>query len=408
MLEDSALAISKRQKRDEPRYQLDNFASRTAAEKSNSIERCHDVSENHHIPLVDGQPPPGVHRPRLPSLTSAISSSRISDIEVYRSILATSTVISSPQIIEAESGARGETLPADLAHGNLQMSVHPTVRTESSGNPRCQEIDVAAHPSRTPILKINPHTDDKLPLSSLPADNPNILASIHAPLSSFPASLFTPDAYVATPSEDPTPVHMRKAHHNDQHAATEMTAVRKGGNPVPYASKTHARVISGFVPIATSTQRLEKHQSKPTKSKVATRSSTVQPERGSERDQVMKTGPTTVQYTETILDKFHAAPGSALEARATLTAGPSNVSAVEPSKANRKSTLPQKKSTILKGKKVEKARVTPLQYAQTLCDKIESLTKKSDYLTDKRVFYAGGDMHYASDVTMKKMSLVRL
>lgn len=401
-LEGSALATSKRQKRDERRSQIDSVASRVlVAEKFNSIEHCHDVGDKPHISLVDDQPSPGAHGPRLPSLTSAISRSRVSDNEVHRSILATSTVISSPQITEAESGTRGGTLPAGLAHGNLQMAVHSTARTEFSGNPN-REAGIAAQSSRNPILKIHPHPYDKAP-----ADDSRSLAIVHASLPSFAASPFTPNAYITTPSEEPTPVHTRNAHQNKQHAATEMTAVRKGGNFVSYALKTHARVISGFDPIATSTQRLEKHQSKPTKSKVAAHSNTVQSARGSERDQVMKSAPNPVQHTETILDKFHAAPGSALEARKTLTAGPSNVSAVESSKATRKSTLPQKKSTILKGKKAEKARVTPLQYAQTLCDKIENLTKKSDYLKDKRIFYAGGDMHYASDVTMKKMSLVR-
>jgi hypothetical protein len=67
-----------------------------------------------------------------------------------------------------------------------------------------------------------------------------------------------------------------------------------------------------------------------------------------------------------------------------------------------------KKPAMSKSKKKEKELVTPLAYAQILCNKLDVLAKKTDFLRGKRLFYTGGDMQYASQSTKKKMELVKL
>lgn len=414
MPEEFALTSAKRQKRDEPRLHQDNVVPRVVAERFLSPERWEDVSDDPHIWVVNDQPSPA-HVSRLPSLASTFSRDRISHNKVHNpTLVASIPPISSPRVIEGQSDMRGKTFRRGLAHDNLKILAHLTIRTEFCANPMRHATDTAVESAQRPFHEryARKPPDDKASLNAFPTANLRSDSSnsfiIHAPPPSFPTSSFTPDAYVIA-SEDPAPVLVRKADPNFEHMAIEMTVVRKGINPVLSTSKTHARIISEFEPIATSTQRPARPQSpQPIKSKVSAPLNAKQAERGSEPDQVMKSAPNPVQRTAVVLDNLHAAPVSALEARNNIIAIPFTVSAGESSTSKQKTLVAQKKSAIMKGKKFEKARVTPLAYAQTLCDKIGTVSKKTDFLAGKRVFYAGGDMHYASDATKKKMTLVRV
>lgn len=394
MSEDSALTFEKRQRRDEPRLQQDNVVR--IAESFLSQERYDDVSDDRHIWVVNDQPSLA-HAPLLPSLASIFSRDQISHNQVPKPTLAASIPPnSSPQMNEGQSDILGKTLSKGLAHDNLQTLAH---RTEFSTNPIRHATDITVQSSKRPFHEryARKPPDDKAPLR---LDSYNSF-TIHPPPPSFPTNSFAPDAYVI-PSEDLAPVRATKADPNVEHMAIEMT---NGSKPVPF---THAPIISEFEPIATSTQRPERPQSRPIKSKASSPLYAKQAERGSEPDQVMKSAPNPVQCTAAVLANLHATPVSALEARSRLIATPFIVSTGESSTSKQKTLVAQKKSTVVKGKKLEKARVTPLAYAQTLCNKIETVSKKTGFLAGKRVFYAGGDMHYASDATKKKMTLVRV
>jgi len=93
------------------------------------------------------------------------------------------------------------------------------------------------------------------------------------------------------------------------------------------------------------------------------------------------------------------------------TAPDAGVSSSVPPRADASNTKSKvtkdKKLTTSKNKKKEKELVTPLAYAQILCNKLDVLAKKTDFLKGKRLFYTGGDMQYASQSTKKKMELVR-
>jgi DNA polymerase lambda len=179
-------------------------------------------------------------------------------------------------------------------------------------------------------------------------------------------------------------------------------SIGKSGRPAQGPSS--ATSISGFLPQATSTQ-FPATPAGPVsvQNKVANYSrSKVTPK----RDRVLKLTPrhkgeadvsniTTPNATGVSIS---TAPDAGISSSVLPRAGASNTKPV---------IAKDKKLTTSKSKKKEKELVTPLAYARILCNKLDVLAKKTDFLKGKRLFYTGGDMQYASQSTKKKMELVR-
>lgn len=190
-----------------------------------------------------------------------------------------------------------------------------------------------------------------------------------------------------------------------EHRVAGVTSESTRHKPSPSAVTAAGTVISGFVPQASSTQLQDKYdEAGPRRREVWNHSSAARSGGGSKRDQIMNTAPNPVQPTDTILDTSSALLVSSSDILGVPT---KDRHTVAPIGGPSKSAVVQKKSTILKGKKTTKERVTPLAYAQTLCARLDILAKKTQFLKGKRVFYADGDFEYASEPTMKKMKLVR-
>jgi len=168
-------------------------------------------------------------------------------------------------------------------------------------------------------------------------------------------------------------------------------------------SQGSATAISEFLPQATSTQlpttptvSIQSKVSNFSRSKVA-----------SKRDRVLK--PASKHKAEADISNL-TSPDATRVPPISTTPDPGISSSVLPKTgaSNTKLTMAKdKKLTASKSKKKEKELVTPLAYAQILCNKLDVLAKKTDFLKGKKLFYTGGDMQYASQPTKKKMELVK-
>ncbi|KIM81992.1 hypothetical protein PILCRDRAFT_820876 [Piloderma croceum F 1598] len=275
-------------------------------------------------------------------------------------------------------------------------------RSKANATPQASSISPQELLSR-PTYKTPNHTDGnkhRQPISTTPA---NVFpASDAAAIQPSQASSITPltlnpsKVTSSSHSEAPTTKHMRD---NVDSSLVKSQSIDKSGRPTQGPSS--ATSISEFLPQATSTQ-LPATPAGPV-SKVANFSrSKVTPK----RDRVLKLPPkhkaetdisniTTPNATEVSIS---TAPDAGVSSSVLPKAGASNTKPV---------VAKDKKLAASKSKKKEKELVTPLAYARILCNKLDVLAKKTDFLKGKRLFYTGGDMQYASQSTKKKMELVR-
>lgn len=413
---------AKRQKVVEQHSQSYRSMSRTNAERIHvSDVSYHEAKGDLHIGLIEDTSSSEGHWPKSRSATPGDQTYPAKGHGPTSATTSPAIVYSSASYLQSDT--RGSSIPSAFVPGMLSKPMRPKVTTASkpivgllqrpTAGPNLQTISIppsnsiAAQPSRNQALKIPPLPESasaKPPISPH-AEHLKCKAHERSPthVSSPPirASPSFSGPYVI-PSDEPSPARLRAALDKNQQEPGEETPTR-AKITVQSASKTNTRVISGFAPPATSTQRSAKVQMRPIKSNLADRSDAVCSEQGSERDRLMKSAPSPVKHTETVLDAPAAQSDRALGQQRAMTTAQPIISDLESSRGKRL-TIPQKKSTTMKTKKT---RVTPLAYAQTLCERLETLAKKTDYLEGKRVFYAGGDMHYASDATKKKMTLVR-
>ena len=167
----------------------------------------------------------------------------------------------------------------------------------------------------------------------------------------------------------------------------------------PTPGTSTAKVISGFVPQTTSTQHPATSKDPGSiQSKVSNFSKSTST---SKRDRVLKLTPKPAVEA----DISNTTPDATKPPEA-LVAGVSSTN--EGASKTRSAGGKGKKPAATKSKRKEKELVTPLAYAQILCNKLDVLAKKTDFLRGKRLFYTGGDMQYASQSTKKKMELVKL
>ena len=412
---------AKRQKVDERQSQSYRSMSSTNAERIHASDvSYHETKDDFHIGLIDDASSSEAHWLKSQSPTPGDQTYPAKGYEPTSATMSRAIISSSAAYLQSDT--RGRSLASAFVPGILSKPVRPKVTTASkpivssqkpTASSNLQAISlpprnsIAAQSSHNTALKIPPLPESA---SAKPPISPHAehlrckaheRSSTHVPSPPIRASSSSSGPYVI-PSDEPSPARLRAAHGKNQQEPGEKTPAR-AKIAVQSASKTNARVISGFAPPATSTQRSAKPQIRPIKSNLVDRSDAVCSEQGSERDRLMKSAPSPVKHTETVLDASAAQSNRALGQQRAMTTAQPIVSDVE-SSTGKRVTIPQKKSTTLKAKKT---RVTPLAYAQTLCERLETLAKKTDYLEGKRVFYAGGDMHYASDATKKKMMLVR-
>jgi DNA polymerase lambda len=173
----------------------------------------------------------------------------------------------------------------------------------------------------------------------------------------------------------------------------------------PARGPSNATGISEFVPQATSTQLPAMPAAVATiQTKVSNLSRSKPP---SKRDRVIKIAPKHMVDVET----SNVTTPDATRLLSIPSAPNVSKSSSVLHRGDSKTKLAvgkDKKPVTSKSKKKEKELMTPLAYAQILCNKLDVLAKKTDFLKGKRLFYTGGDMQYASQSTKKKMELVML
>lgn len=306
---------------------------------------------------------------------------------------------SSPSIMNDQMGQSNPDL--HVPRTNL-----PYRRSKSNTAPRASSLSTHELLSR-PTYKTPNHTDGnkhQQPISTTPANvsparNATAIQPSRASSSIAPLTLNPSRVTSSSHSEAPTTKHMRD---NVDLSLVKSHSIGKFERPAQGPSS--ATSISELLPQVSSMQ-LPATPAGPVsvQHKVANFSRLkVTPK----RDRVLKLTPK--HKAEADISNITTPNATGVSISTASDAGVSSSLLPKAGTSNIKPVIAKdKKLTTSKSKKKEKELVTPLAYARILCNKLDVLVKKTDFLKGKRLFYTGGDMQYASQSTKKKMELVR-